>query len=174
MTFAVYDPRGAKGMALTYATSPKGAHHMVAPVFGGEMAAGNRFEEKGKETLVRNTQLNFAAVDSLGICATCQNGFLRPDQIKAFKLVTGYELTEEKMLFNAERIFNMERMYNVKNGFSRKDDSLPKRFTEEPMASGESKGQVVDLETLLDNYYTAMGWDNDGIPTEVKLKALGL
>jgi len=174
LTLAVYDPRGAKGMALTYATSPKGAHHMVAPVFGGEMAAGNRFEEKGKEILVRNTQLNFAAVDSLGFCATCQNGFLRPDQIKAFKLVTGYELTEEKLLFNAERIYNMERMYNVKNGFSRKDDTLPKRFTEEPMPSGASKGQVVDLETMLDNYYAVMGWDNDGIPTEEKLKALGL
>jgi len=174
MCFAVYDPRGSKGMGLTYATSPKGAHHMVAPVFGGEMAAGNRFEEKGKETLVRNTQLNFVTVDSLGFCSTCQNGFLRPDQIKAFKLVTGYNLTEEQLHFNAEKIFNMERMYNVKNGFSRKDDTLPKRFTEEPMTFGESKGQVVDLQPMLDNYYAIMGWDNNGIPTEEKLKALGL
>ena len=174
MSFAAYDPRGAKGMGLTYATSPKGAHHMVAPVFGGEMAAGNRFEEEGKETLVRNTQINFAIVDSLGFCATCQNGFSRPDQLKAFKLVSGYDMTQEKLLFNAERILNIERMYNVENGFSRKDDTLPKRFTEVPMTSGESKGQVVDLETLLDNYYVAMGWDNDGIPTVEKLKSLGL
>ncbi|MFZ5944371.1 MAG: aldehyde ferredoxin oxidoreductase family protein [Bacillota bacterium] len=174
MTFAVYDPRGAKGMALTYATSPKGAHHMVAPVFGGEMAAGNRFEEDGKEILVRNTQLNFVAVDSMGICATCQNGFGRPDQLKAWKLVTGYEMTEAKLLFNAERIFNLERLYNVQNGFSRKDDTLPKRFTEEPMPSGASQGQIVNLEKLLNNYYAAMGWDNDGIPTPEKLKALGL
>jgi len=174
MTFAVYDPRGAKGMALTYATSPKGAHHMVAPVFGGEIAAGNRFEEDGKETLVRNTQLNFVTVDSLGICATCQTGFSRPDQLKAFKLVTGSEMPEEKLLFNAERIFNMEKMFNVKNGFSRKDDTLPKRFTEEAMPAGESKGQTVDLEKLLNNYYVAMGWDNDGIPTPEKLKELKL
>jgi len=174
MSFAAYDPRGAKGMGLTYATSPKGAHHMVAPVFGGEMAAGNRFEEEGKETLVRNTQMNFAIVDSLGFCATCQNGFSRPEQLKAFQLVTGYEMTQEKLLFNAERIFNIERMYNVKNGFSRKDDTLPKRFTEVPLTFGESKGQVVDLETMLDKYYAAMGWDNDGIPTDKKLKELGL
>lgn len=174
MTFAVYDPRGAKGMGLTYATSPKGAHHMVAPVFGGEMAAGNRFEEEGKETLVRNTQLNFVTVDSFGICSTCQTGFGRPDQLKAFQLVTGVELTEEKLLFNAERIFNMEKMYNVRNGFSRKDDTLPKRFTQEGMAFGESKGQVVNLEKMLDNYYAVMGWDKDGIPTAEKLKELGL
>ncbi|MFZ5945931.1 MAG: aldehyde ferredoxin oxidoreductase family protein [Bacillota bacterium] len=174
MTFAAYDPRGAKGMALTYATSPKGAHHMVAPVFGGEIAAGNRFEEAGKENLVRNTQLNFVTIDSMGICSTCQTGFGRLDQLKAFKLVTGYEMTEEKLLFNAEKIFNMEKIYNVKNGFSRKDDTLPKRFTEEPMPDGESKGQIVDLETLLNNYYKAMGWNNDGIPTAEKLRELGL
>ncbi|WP_434510589.1 aldehyde ferredoxin oxidoreductase family protein [Desulfitobacterium sp. AusDCA] len=174
MSFAAYDPRGVKGMALTYATSPKGAHHMVAPVFGGEMAAGNRFEENGKENLVRNTQLNFVTVDSLGFCATCQNGFSRPNQLKAFKLVTGYELTEEKLLYNAERVFNMERMYNVRNGFSRKDDTLPKRFTQVPMPSGESKGQVVNLEALLDHYYAAMGWNKEGIPTEEKLRTLEL
>ena len=174
MAFAAYDPRGAKGMALTYATSPKGAHHMVAPVFGGEMGAGTRFEEAGKENMVRGTQLNFAAVDSFGICATCQNGLPRPDQLAAFKLVTGYELTEAKMLFNAERIFNMERMFNVKNGFSRKEDTLPKRFTQETMSSGESKGQKVDLEPMLDAYYAVMGWDNNGIPTLETLAKLGL
>ncbi|GAB6179154.1 aldehyde ferredoxin oxidoreductase family protein [Desulfotomaculum defluvii] len=174
MTPAVYDPRGAKGMALTYATSPKGAHHMVAPVFGGEMAAGNRTEEAGKEGLVRNTQLNFCIVDSLGICATIQNGFSREDQIEAFKLVTGQEITQEKLLFFAEKLFNLERMFNVNNGFSRKDDTLPKRFTEEPMPHGESKGQTVNLEIMLDSYYALMQWDNNGIPTPEKLKELGL
>lgn len=168
MTLAVYDPRGAKGMALTYATSPKGAHHMVAPVFGAEMAAGNRFEEEGKAQLVRGVQLNFAIVDSLGICATIQNGFGRLAQIEAFKLVTGQEVSEEKLLYNAERIFNIERMFNVKNGFSRKDDTLPRRFTEEAMVDGESKGQTVNLEYLLDEYYKAMGWSQEGIPTEEK------
>ena len=174
MTPAVYDPRGAKGMALTYATSPKGAHHMVAPVFGAEMAAGNRFEEDGKEGLVKGTQINFCIIDSLGICSTNQTGMPRPEQLEAFKLVTGHDITEEKVLFNAERIFNMERMFNVKNGFSRKDDTLPKRFTQELMPDGESKGQTVNLEKMLDNYYAVMGWDANGIPTPGKLQEMGL
>jgi len=38
-SFPVYDPRGAKAMALTYATSPKGAHHMLATTFGAELSA---------------------------------------------------------------------------------------------------------------------------------------
>jgi len=41
-SFPVYDPRGAKGMALTYATSPKGAHHMLATTFGAELSTGTR------------------------------------------------------------------------------------------------------------------------------------
>ncbi|WP_028307800.1 aldehyde ferredoxin oxidoreductase family protein [Desulfitibacter alkalitolerans] len=174
MTPAVYDPRGAKGMGLTYAISPKGAHHMVAPVFGLEMAAGNRFEEKGKAELVKNVQFNFCILDSVGMCSTNQTGFPRPDQLAAFKLITGQEMTEQEILLNVERIINMERMFNVKNGFSRKDDTLPKRFTEETMSCGESKGQVVDLDTMLSDYYSIMGWDEDGIPTPEKLKELEL
>ena len=51
MSPGAYDPRGAKGMALTYATSSKGAHHMFATTFGYEIAAGNRLEEAGKGEL---------------------------------------------------------------------------------------------------------------------------
>ena len=174
MTPAVYDPRGAKGMGLTYATSPKGAHHMVAPVFGAEMGAGTRFEEEGKGELVRMTQFNFCILDSLGICSTNQTGFPRPEQLEAFKLVTGEEMSDKKIVSIAERIFNMERMYNVRNGYSRREDTLPKRFTEEAMTRGESKGQTVDLEKMLDEYYGVMGWDEDGVPTSEKLRELGL
>jgi aldehyde:ferredoxin oxidoreductase len=174
MAPAAYDPRGAKGMGLLYATSPKGAHHMVGPVFGAEIAANNRFEEKGKGALVRGAQMNFTIVDSVGICSTNQSGVGRPQQMAAFKCITGIDMTEEEFLFRAERIFNMEKMFNVKIGFSRKDDTLPKRFTEESMTVGPSQGQTVNLEVLLDEYYEVMGWDKDGIPTKEKLEKLGL
>ncbi|GAB6159275.1 aldehyde ferredoxin oxidoreductase family protein [Desulfotomaculum varum] len=174
MVPAAYDPRGAKGMGLIYATSPKGAHHMVGPVFPMEMAANNRFEEKGKGALVKGAQLNFVILDSLGICSTNQAGFGRPQQIEAFKHITGIELTEQELLFRAERIFNMEKMFNVKLGFSRKDDTLPKRFTQESMTVGPTSGQTVNLDALLDEYYHVMGWDNNGIPTREKLAEMGL
>ncbi len=174
MAPAAYDPRGAKGMGLIYATSLKGAHHMVGPVFGAEIAANNRFEEKGKGALVKGAQMNFTILDSLGICSTNQSGVGRPQQIEAFKCVTGIELTEEEFLFRAERIYNMEKMFNVKIGFSRKDDTLPKRFTKEAMTEGPSKGQTVNLDVLLDEYYQVMGWDQNGIPTKEKLKELRL
>lgn len=46
MPLSTYDPRGCKGMALTYGTSPKGAHHMFAPTMGPEVA-GDRLSVEG-------------------------------------------------------------------------------------------------------------------------------
>ena len=74
-----------------------------------------------------------------------------------------------------ERIFNLERMFNVREGFGSKDDVLPERLTRDPMPAGPSAGQVFEAEALRADYYRARGWDvNTGIPTEAKLKDLGL
>lgn len=172
MSLAAYDPRGAKGMAIVYATSPKGAHHMLGPVFPMEMAAGNRFEEKGKGSMVKGAQMNLVILDSMGICSTNQAGFGRPQQIEALDYITGLSMTEEELLFKAERIFHLEKMFNVRAGFSRKHDTLPARFTSESMTRGPAKGQTVNLEALLDEYYEVMGWDKDGVPKKEKLKQL--
>jgi len=42
------------------------------------------------------------------------------------------------------------------------------------MSKGKSAGSTVDLETLLDNFYFVMGWNQNGIPTKEKLDELGL
>lgn len=173
-SFPVYDPRGAKAMALTYATSPKGAHHMYATTFGLELALGNRFEIEGKGLLERNNQFSMAIVDSIALCSTMRGGIPLDDQAEAYIAVTGIEMNLQDLNKAAERIINLERMYNVNLGFNRNQDTLPKRFIEEPMPKGASKGQTVDLESLLSEYYDLMGWDQNGIPTKKKLKELGL
>jgi len=173
-SFPVYDPRGAKGMALTYATSPKGAHHMFATTFGTELATGNRFKIEGKGMLERDQQFSMGIVDSIALCSTMRAGIPIGDQARAYTAVTGVKVDSERLIHAAERIINLERMYNVKCGFDRSQDKIPKRFTEEPMPKGESIGQIVELDSLLDDYYKVMGWDSKGIPTEKKLKELDL
>jgi aldehyde:ferredoxin oxidoreductase len=173
-SFPVYDPRGAKAMALTYATSPKGAHHMVATTFGIELAAGNRFEIEGKGILEKDQQLSMAIVDSIAICSTMRAGIPLNDQAKAYSVVTGMKINGELLNQAAERIINLERIYNVILGFNRTHDTLPERFTRESMTKGPCKGQIVELDSLLDEYYNVMGWDSNGIPTETKLKELKL
>ena len=73
-----------------------------------------------------------------------------------------------------ERIVTLARMFNLREGFTSKDDILPKRSLKEPLPSGPAKGQVLDLDTMKAEYYQLMGWDENGIPTEERLKKLGL
>jgi aldehyde:ferredoxin oxidoreductase len=173
-SFPVYDPRGAKGMALTYATSPKGAHHMLATTFGAELSTGTRFEIEGKGNLERDHQFSMAIVDSIALCSTMRAGIPLDNLLKAYSMVTGIEHDITSFLKAAERIINLERMYNVNLGLDRCHDTLPKRFLKETLPSGESKGQIVELDALLDDYYNVMGWTSKGIPTEEKLKELEL
>ena len=75
-----------------------------------------------------------------------------------------------------ERIICLERAYNVREGFSRKDDQLPERMTSEPLTNaGPATGSMVrNLDRLLNEYYDALGYDRNGVPTRQKLKELGL
>lgn len=174
MSLAAYDPRGCKGMALTYATSPKGAHHMVAPTMGAEIP-GDRFADKGKAALVKDTQIQMALVDSEGYCATMRPVMSSAKQVKLLNMATGWDMSEEELLQVGERILNLERMYNVRDGLTRKEDKLPPRFLKEKFEKGNSAGQIISLDGMLDEYYAEMGWSvEDGKPTAEKLKELNL
>jgi len=73
-----------------------------------------------------------------------------------------------------ERIWNMERLFNLKEGFTSADDSLPPRMTQEPLPHGPHKGKVSRVPEMLPRYYDARGWTSDGVPTEDKIRELGL
>ena len=93
--------------------------------------------------------------------------------IKAIQLVTGEKMTLGKLKNIGDRCYNIERMYNVSRGISAKDDSLPDRLTKELQREEEPKSYV-PLEELKQNYYKIRRWDEDGIPTDKKLKKLNL
>ncbi|MFX1450285.1 MAG: aldehyde ferredoxin oxidoreductase C-terminal domain-containing protein, partial [Promethearchaeota archaeon] len=88
--------------------------------------------------------------------------------------VTGINFSSEELMNIGERIWNLERLFNIREGFSRKDDTLPKRFLTEPLEKGGSKGTVVKLDEMLSEYYRARGWNVDGIPLKSTLERLGL
>lgn len=173
LPLATYDPRGCKGMALTYGTSPKGAHHMVSPTMGPEIA-GDRFAVAGKGKLVRSVQQYLAIVDSMTMCSSMRFVLSLEKQLQLFRAVTGMDISEEEAMRVGERILNLERMYNVRLGLDRRHDILPRRFLEEPMPEGLSQGQKVEMDALLDDYYAVMGWGQNGVPTPLKLQELNI
>jgi len=182
------DPRGQKAWGLGYATSSRGNDHMRAypamEIVNAPQARKvanypdvSRFAHEYKGKLVAWHENLRAVLDSLEICKFLSRTALISPEIfcEIIRVVTGMEISPEELLKIGERITNVERMLNNKLGTTRKDDSLPKRFLKEPMPEGSSKGQTVDLDLMLDEYYEARGWDTKtGVPTQKKLKELGL
>ena len=87
---------------------------------------------------------------------------------------TDFDYTTEELMQAGERIWNLERLFNLKAGFTKEDDTLPKRLLEEPIIEGGPKGLVCKLDEMLPEYYRLRGWGENGVPAEEKLAELGL
>jgi aldehyde:ferredoxin oxidoreductase len=95
------------------------------------------------------------------------------EQIRdAVEYVTGWPVTVQDLMRVVERGVALARIFNIREGFSEKDDTLPKRFNESP-SDGPLKG--IDPERFAEGrktYYRLMGWDETGVPTLSKLTEL--
>lgn len=173
-----YDPRGAKGQGLAYATSNRGGCHlrsyMIALEILGVPKRIDRFSTVNKAGLVIYQQNLYAAMDTLVACRFSGYGLDEEYYSRMLTAATGFKYTGEDLMLVGERIWNLERLFNLREGFSRKDDTLPRRFLCEPLRDGPTKGQVVELEPMLNEYYRARGWNADGIPSKRTLERLGL
>ncbi len=195
MEIAAQDGRAQKSMGLAHVTSTRGADHLKAfPVIdetGYPDEARRRYGEeylpemaqplatKHKPLLVKDGEDFGAVVDSAGMCKSGGTFVLAevywPDVAAALEAATGMEMPVERLQRIGERIYNLQRCYNARLGVTRADDRLPRRFTHEPSPSGNARGQVVDLEPMLEEYYRLRGWDPaTGWPTVEKLRELGL
>jgi len=94
--------------------------------------------------------------------------------VRLYNAVTGESITASELQRIGERIYNLERMINLKLGFTGKDDTLPQRFLKEAKKIADKGEFVVDLDTMLKEYYEYRKWDENGIPTKEKLKELDL
>jgi aldehyde:ferredoxin oxidoreductase len=173
-----YDPRGVQGHALSYATSNRGGCHMRAYLIQAEVLGlpcfMDRFSTAGKAEYTKVVQDWSAAVDSANLCRFTQIALGVDYYAEFLSAVTGVEFSDEDLLRVGERIYTLERWYNSRQGLTRKDDLLPPRFLEEPLADGGSRERVVQLDEMLDEYYRQRGWTADGVPTPEKLAELGI
>jgi aldehyde:ferredoxin oxidoreductase len=186
LEFPGYDVRGAQGQGLGFATSPIGASHMRCQAAYFELLGVpfniDRLSWEDKPLIIKDWQDSFAILDAAGLCILYSVRNLLEPSLKATPIgvlellnaATGVGYSLEELVRAGERIWNAERLFLVRAGFRRKEDSLPDRMTQDPLPDGPSKGMVCHLEEMLEKYYQLRGWTRDGIPTEVKLKELGL
>lgn len=191
LEMAMHDPRGKKGMGLSYATANRGGCHLQI-IHEEALEPGGPFPElglnksmsrkqlAGKPYMVKITQDYFGTLnDSLGICKFPTNAwrpFTPGRMVETLSLVTGWDISLANLLETGERVYNLCRLFNVREGVSRADDVLPPRLSE-PLPSGATAGEIItpeDLSKMLDEYYQLRGWDKRGIPLPETLNKLGL
>ena len=187
------DVRGLKAYGLANGVASRGGDHQRADPFfemsGRTEEAKEKFGSEncglmlpweGKGKMVPWFEEICALADSLSFCkiiGVSMETVQEPMARDLFRFATGFDVDIEEVMRIGERINNLERAMLVRWGLSRKDDYLPKRFTDEPLPadSGMAGGLVFENDALLSEYYPFRGWDPEtGWPTEKKLRELDL
>lgn len=178
---AYHDPRGVSGMALVYATSPRGACHNQSDYFFVDW--GHTQPELGIEFFSRHAQAEKAAnVARHQDLRTVHNALVMcifanvpaETQVGLINAACGNDWTLQDLMKAGERGWNMKRCLNARLGLDASSDRLPKALLE-PLPSGGSEGFSPDIQGMLYAYYEARGWDGvSGWPSREKLESLDL
>jgi aldehyde:ferredoxin oxidoreductase len=170
-----YHPNAAKGIGLSYAVSDRGGCHLRGSPLSELLGGADPLVTEGKAELFQSTQLDVSIIDATILCYFVKFGITLKEIFQMVNPCTGFEYKNPRDLERVgERITVLARLFSTREGFSAKDDILPKRALFEPLPSGPAKGHVNELEKLRTEYYHLMGWDANGIPTEKRIVELGL
>ncbi len=181
MEMAMHDPRAFTGMAISYATGPRGACHLKGDYYNIELGnfileygilPGDRFQSAGKAEMAAKYQ-NFR--DLFDTLALCKFAAYTPTLIcRIINGITGWDYTPETLLATGERSIAIKRAINNKLGLTRADDKLPK-ICLEVLKEGSSADKLPDMDLMLREYYAFRKWDwETGKPTKERLLELGL
>lgn len=175
MAVPSYDPRGAVAMALAYATSDRGGCHRRARPVEREAFARDDWDTADRVRAVVTAQNTRSVLWSL-VADDFVGETLWADLGAEWLAAVGLDYDARELRDVGRRIWTLIRLFNAREGFTRDDDELPAVFRR-PLEAGPAAGRRIDpegFEQLLDGYYAARGWGNDGLPTAATLSRLGL
>ncbi|MDA8212199.1 MAG: aldehyde ferredoxin oxidoreductase [Clostridia bacterium] len=155
-----YDPRGAKGIGVTYATSTMGADHTAGySITANILKVGgvvDPLQNEGQVELSRNLQIATAALDCTGLClfvafAILDNPDGLPTIVEMLNAQYGLNLTTEDVFSLGKQVLKMEREFNTRAGFNHVHDRLPEFFVKEPLEPHNKTFDITGDE--LDQFY---------------------
>jgi len=180
LALPAHDPRALSGMAVVYATSPRGACHMQGDMYLIDMGLtlaelgifpSGRFKTRGKAKTTARLQDWRTLYNSAIMCV-----FVNPTAPVLAKLLSAATGRSSDIVWwhrTGERIFNLKRAFNNRLGIRRGNDRLPQTLLI-PMSNG-SKRRTPRMEMLMAEYYAYRDWDwATGKPSRQKLISLGL
>lgn len=160
---AAYDPRVLKGMALAYATSPRGACHLRATFYKYELSGQIDADQvEGKAAMFVEIEDRMTMMDTLILCRFFRDLVPWEELQNIIRLTTGLDFDLPALRHIANEITTLARCFNVREGFGYADDLLPARFHDEPI-----DGHLItraEFAMMLSDYYRLRGWDERGSP----------
>ncbi len=167
-----FDPRGACGLALSYAVSTRGGCAYRAFSIGHEVlrkpVATDRFSFAGKARMTAQSENALAALESLTACPFALLAAGLEEYAPLLSAATGIETSAGDMARIGEEVVLAERIINARRGFSATDDDLPARFFTEPGTPGEDFATPAldrrDFLAARAAYYRIRGLTPDGLP----------
>lgn len=178
-----YDPRGAKGTALGYAVSTRGAdftsvyttpEFRLTPQEGkenyGDPASVDRLSERGKGALVKKSMIISAVLDSLGICKvpilSILGDYSLEQEAGLVRCLTGLDMNPSDLLEVGERVLGEEHQFNLRFGAREGDDRIPQWFSQNPVQMGPSRGHSVEVSGMVREFRRLMRWDYPAVSQE--------
>jgi aldehyde:ferredoxin oxidoreductase len=177
----MHDGRAFHGLAVSYATGPRGACHLKGDYYNIDLGnmiieymilPTDRLVSEGKGEPAAKFQSFKDLFDSLTLCKFAP---LQATQIcELLNALTGWEFGPEELLAAGDRSVTLKRAISNRFGVTRDHDILP-QICLDPLSEGSTDGIRPDMEKMLEEYYQYRGWDwETGRPTKERLVELGL
>jgi aldehyde:ferredoxin oxidoreductase len=147
-----FDPRVLKGMALSYATSARGACHLRGTFYKAELSGEvDRDVIPGKAEKQIDYEDRSALFDCLILCRFFRD-FIRWEELGTLvRTTTGLSFDKRGLELLANTITEKTRAFNRREGLGSETDTLPWRFLNESTAEGASL-TAADLEVMIGEY----------------------
>lgn len=143
-----YEPRGTKGMAMTYLSSPMGADHTFGFTLRDE---ADPLTKEGKVELSKKFQVIGSRMDGMGMCNFVRYA-VRHDMTPLFNLIKSYY----GVVFDAaefddfvKETLRIEHAFNAEAGITARDHRFAESFYTEAQPETGEKIDITDEEATL-------------------------
>jgi len=177
----LHDGRAFHGLAISYATSPRGACHLKGDYYNVDLGGGvpefnitpgDRLSSKDKAINAAKFQSFREIFDALTLCKFAPFSVTKICEI--LNAITDWNVDSDSLLTIGDRSINLKRAISNKLGLTREEDRLPK-ICLKSLNEGSTSGSVPNMDYLLKKYYEFRKWDwETGKPSKEILIDLGL
>lgn len=179
----MHDLRLTKSWGMSFVADPTPGRHTTSNYDMGQLGTPDFFpplKPKIEKTSDSYRQGNISVwsvklhqvMECLGLCMFSYF-FSDYRMLEMLAAVTGWEMTPDEIFEVGGRIQTTRQMFNAREGAIR-HEMTQRAQGSPPLAKGPTAGTAINIEEMIQGYYTGMGFQEDGVPTAETLQSLGL